>query len=115
MTFSHPINLPGPIMLLASTEVGLGLYLIFFNNPPFSFTKKEILVPAPRTLRIADTTRLLGITILALGTRYFMASYTPLEENQFVHCSVPIRLGISGLIFTLLAVKGRRGMSEEGF
>lgn len=112
----YPVNLPLPILLTATAEVGLGLSVLLTTRSPFSmFTSKEILVPNPTTPRIADTNRLLGIITTGLGAGYFAGSYMPLEDNQFVHFSVPVRLGLAALMLGTCAAKGRRGMSEEGF
>ncbi|KAF2499489.1 hypothetical protein BU16DRAFT_273247 [Lophium mytilinum] len=112
----YPINLPLPSLVTASIEVTLGLTIILTSRSPFSFlTPRPILVPTPTTTRMKDANRFMGMLALGLGAGYFAGSYMPLEQNQFVHASVPIRLGLAGIMFGVCAVKGRKGMSEEGF
>jgi hypothetical protein len=114
----YPINLPLPILLTGTAELGLGLTLLLTARSPFSIlglTNREILVPSPTNPRIADTNRLLGLITAGLSAGYFAGSYMPLPENQFVHASVPVRLGLAVAMFGVCAIKGRRGMSEEGY
>ncbi|KAF2810263.1 uncharacterized protein BDZ99DRAFT_476446 [Mytilinidion resinicola] len=112
----YPVNLPLPSLVTATLEVTLGLTVLITARSPFSFlTSRPILVSYPTTARIADANRFLGMLALGLGMSYFAGSYMPLEQNQVVHASVPIRLGLAGIMFGVCAVKGRKGMSEEGF
>lgn len=116
MSLYRPVNLPLPVLLTSLSEVGLGLYLTLFRRPPYtSASNDEGPVPLPHALRSADITSLLGITATGLGLTYLVSSYMPVEENQFLHAIVPVRLALSTLMTTTLLIHGRQGMSKEGF
>lgn len=123
MTLLRPVNLPLPVLLPGGTILGLGLYLSIFRVfPTISRVSRadhekrfEILVPRPATPRMADTNALLGLVTSSLMLPYFLSSYMPIEENQFLHVSVPIRLGLAAGFVGNLLLRGRQGMSEEGF
>ncbi|KAK2811487.1 hypothetical protein FQN50_002110 [Emmonsiellopsis sp. PD_5] len=69
MSFLPTINLPFPILIHALGLTAVGIY--------FTFTR------SPATLGIATT---------GLGLSYLTTSYVPIEENQFVYASVPVRV-----------------------
>ncbi|OJD15485.1 hypothetical protein AJ78_04249 [Emergomyces pasteurianus Ep9510] len=73
------VNLPAPVLLHALGLSALGAYL--------TFTK------SPATLGIATT---------GLGLSYLLTSYVPIEENQFLHASVPVRIILAALALTRL-------------
>ncbi|PGH12986.1 hypothetical protein AJ79_03959 [Helicocarpus griseus UAMH5409] len=68
------INLPFPVLLHALGLTVLGTYL--------TFTK----APAP-----------MGITTAGLGLAYLFTAYVPIEQNQFLHASVPVRILLAAL------------------
>ncbi|EEH21828.2 hypothetical protein PABG_04044 [Paracoccidioides brasiliensis Pb03] len=68
------INLPLPILLHALGLTALGVYLTFNGARP--------------TLGLAST---------GLGLAYLSTSYMPIELNQFLHASVPVRMILAGL------------------
>ncbi|KKZ68872.1 hypothetical protein EMCG_00043 [[Emmonsia] crescens] len=68
------INLPVPVLLHALGLSALGAYLTFTRTPA--------------TLGIAST---------GLGLSYIFTSYVPIEENQFLHASVPVRMILAAL------------------
>lgn len=111
----RPINLPHHVLLTSTTVLGLGLYVSLFRKSPLKYlTRREVFVPAPSTHRIADTNALLGVVACALQLPYFLSSYMPIEENQWLHVTVPIRLFVSTALGVNLLFRGRR-MSEGGF
>jgi hypothetical protein len=110
----RPVNLPPHVLLSSTTVLGLSLYVSLFRNSPLKhLTGRNIFVPAPSTGRIADTNALLGVVACALQLPYFLSSYMPIEENQWLHVTVPIRLFVSTALGVNLLLRGRR-MSEEG-
>ncbi|KAF7114657.1 hypothetical protein CNMCM5793_009608 [Aspergillus hiratsukae] len=111
----RPVNLPPHVLLTSTTVLGLGLYISLFRNSPLkNLTGREFFVPAPSTGRIADTNALFGISACLLMLPYFLSSYMPIEENQWLHVTVPIRLFLSSALGANLLLRGRN-MSEEGF
>ncbi|KAL5340562.1 hypothetical protein BJX70DRAFT_396547 [Aspergillus crustosus] len=132
--YLRPINLPIPIILSSSSLLVFGFYVTIFRtlpSLPIFFTKHkskasatiedlanpshESFIPPPTTPRIADTNALFGIISYALVLPYFVSSYMPIDENQFLYASVPIRLCVSGMMLAHLLLRGRTGMSESGF
>jgi hypothetical protein len=125
----RPINLPAQLIVPPTLILGLGLYISFFRRPPLpsqSFTEQskdrdngsstthQFIVPTPATPRIADTNALLGVTTSALMLPYFVSSYMPIAENQWLHASVPIRLWISAMLIGNVLLR-RKTMSREGY
>ena len=45
---------------------------------------------------------------------YLVSSYMPLEDNQFVHTSVPVRLFLAGCLVGVCVLRGRE-MSKSGW
>ena len=90
-----PIHLPWFIFIHAFGMSILGLYLLFKAPPPG---------------QTAGHTPQLGIASLAIGLAYLFTSYMPVEENQWLHASVPVRL-ILGLLLGLRTVVGD-GLTE---
>jgi hypothetical protein len=43
----------------------------------------------------AEATAMAGIAYLAIGVAYLSTSYMPISENQFLHASVPVRIGLA--------------------
>lgn len=121
----RPVNLPQHIIVANGALLGLSLYVAVFRSLPairLTPTKRgkekrrpELLIPHPTTRRIADTNALLGLVSSCLMLPYFLCSYMPIEENQYLHASVPIRLFVSGVLFGHTLLRGRKGMSEEGY
>ncbi|KAL2062464.1 hypothetical protein VTL71DRAFT_6730 [Oculimacula yallundae] len=84
------VNLPWFITLHALGLSFLGLYQTFLirpitpSGPPKGLSKPKI--------QTQPANPLLGIATLALGLAYLSTSYMPIEQNQFLHASVPIRI-----------------------
>ncbi|RHZ64510.1 hypothetical protein CDV55_106614 [Aspergillus turcosus] len=111
----RPVNLPPHVLLTSTTVLGLGLYISLFRNPPLkNLTGRNFFVPEPSTRRIADTNALFGVSACVLMLPYFLSSYMPIEENQWLHVTVPLRLFLSSALGANLLFRGRQ-MSEEGF
>ncbi len=85
-----PIHLPWFISVHAFGMSILGFYLLFKAPPPG---------------QAAGHTPQLGIASVAIGLAYLFTSYMPVEENQWLHASVPVRL-ILGLVLGLRTVLG---------
>jgi hypothetical protein len=88
------INLPWFISLHACGFAALGLYYLFKSSPTGG--------PARR----ASHTPALGIATFAVGVSYLFTAYMPIEENQFLHATVPARLLIAGLLVLRVAMGG---------
>ena len=58
----------------------LGLRMIFRSSP------------TGKPDRLTETSAMSGITTLAIGIAYLATSYMPIEQNQFLHASVPVRI-----------------------
>jgi hypothetical protein len=87
---SLPIHLPWFISVHAWGLTALGLYYLF-KSPPSG--------------KRAGHTPALGIATVGIGVAYLFTSYMPIEENQWLHASVPVRL----LLATLLIVRALVG------
>ncbi|KIW08665.1 uncharacterized protein PV09_00618 [Verruconis gallopava] len=116
MPLLRPINLPAPLIVQSVTLVGFGIYTTFFRGPIYSTADGHysLFVPANPSPRVADTLTLLGIVTTGLQGAYLISSYMPLEENQFVHASVPARLFLSACMLSVCLVH-RPHMSSGGF
>ncbi|KAF7165782.1 hypothetical protein CNMCM5623_009861 [Aspergillus felis] len=111
----RPVNLPPHALVTSTAIIGLSLYVSLFRKSPLKhLIGRDVFVPAPATRRIADTNALFGIVACALQLPYFLCSYMPIEENQWLHVAVPVRLAVSAALGANLLLRGR-GMSEEGF
>jgi hypothetical protein len=109
------VNLPSHVLLTSTTVFGLGLYVSLFRTSPLKpLTGRDFFVPEPSTRRIADTNALFGVTACVLMLPYFLSSYMPIEENQWLHATVPIRLFLSSALGANLLLRGRY-MTQEGF
>ncbi|KAE9393128.1 hypothetical protein BT96DRAFT_924240 [Gymnopus androsaceus JB14] len=53
------------------------------NDPRMHHTARETYCKSISTLRIAT---------IALGMSYISTSYMPMEDNQFLHASAPVRV-----------------------
>lgn len=116
MSIFRSINLPTHCLLTSSAVLGLGLYVAIFRETPFNAGfAYEFAVPNPTTPRVADSNSLLGIVSCALMLPYFLGSYMPIEENQWLHVSVPVRLLLSASLGINLLIRGRSEMSKEGY
>ena len=93
-----PINLPPVILLHASTLVVIGTYL--FTQP----------VGSSRENHLRAT---LGSASISFGLAYFMTSYVPIAENQFLHACVPLRL-LTSVLLGMKLWRERGTMSEQG-
>ncbi|GIJ86691.1 hypothetical protein Asppvi_005584 [Aspergillus pseudoviridinutans] len=110
----RPVNLPPHVLVTSTTIIGLSLYVSLFRKSPLKhLTGRDVFVPAPSTPRVADTNALFGVVACALQLPYFLCSYMPIEENQWLHVTVPVRLAVSAALGVNLLFRGRR-MSEEG-
>jgi hypothetical protein len=114
MPLFRPINLPAPLIVQSVSTVGLGIYMSIFRKPAIVHNGYTMFVPANAPPRTADAISLLGIAVIGLEVTYLVTSYMPIEENQFIAASVPIRLGLSALMGTL-CVLYRKSMSKSGF
>ncbi|KAK6341004.1 hypothetical protein TWF696_009316 [Orbilia brochopaga] len=94
-------NLPWPILVHS-----VGLALLGFN---MAFNGAPSQSPEVRGLN-----SILGITTTTIGLCYLGTSHVPIEQNQFLHASVPVRLAVAVLLFTAGAVN-RRKMDEKGW
>lgn len=112
---TRPINLPTHTLFTSTSILGLGLYVAVFREIPFrKALGREILVPDATTPRIADTNTLLGLLSCTVMMPYFLSSYMPIEDNQYLHVSVPVRLLLSLSLCTNVLFRGQKDMSSEG-
>jgi hypothetical protein len=114
MPFFRPINLPPPLIAQSITAVGIGVYMALFRKPAFTHNGYTLLVPANSPPRTADAITLLGVITAGLEITYLVSSYMPLEENQFVAASVPVRMGLA-LLMASVCVLHRKSMTKSGF
>jgi hypothetical protein len=114
MPFLRPVNIPAPLIGQSVFAVGLGLYMALFRKPAFVRNGYTLVVPANASPRTADTISFLGIVLTGLQVCYLVTSYMPIEENQFIAASVPVRLGLAALMGTICIVH-RKTMSRSGF
>ena len=116
MPLLREINLPVPILIQAITLTSAGFYTAFARKPIYSSPDKSytVLVPFTTNPRVADLISCFGLVSAGLQSAYLWSSYMPLEENQFVYASVPVRLMLSGAIFSLCLLKGKE-MSSDGY
>lgn len=75
----------------------IGLQLIFKRGQPS---------------RESDASAMLGVTTTAVGLSYLTTAYVPIEENQFLHASVPVRV-LLGLLAGSKAILGG-GLTADG-
>jgi hypothetical protein len=80
---SLPIHLPWFISVHAWGLTTLGLYYLFKSPPPG---------------KRAGHTPALGIATVGIGVAYLFTSYMPIEENQWLHASVPVRLLLASFL-----------------
>jgi hypothetical protein len=78
-----PIHLPWFISVHAWGLTTLGLYYVF-----------KVVPPGKR----AGHTPALGIATIGIGVAYLFTSYMPIEQNQWLHASVPVRLLLAALL-----------------
>jgi hypothetical protein len=114
MSFLRPVNLPAPVILQCVSSVGLGLYIAFFRKPPFTHKSYSVLIPSNASARTADSFSFLGLLIAGLNSYFLVASYMPIEENQIIAASIPVRLGLVCAIAGI-SVLHRKTMSKSGF
>jgi hypothetical protein len=55
---------------------------------------------------------MLGIATTGLGLAYLSTAYMPVDKNQFLHASVPVRMVLAGAAGIKLLVAGK-GMSAD--
>ncbi|KAE9399248.1 hypothetical protein BT96DRAFT_820847 [Gymnopus androsaceus JB14] len=77
----YPILLPWPILLHAMGLTTLGCTMLL----------------AKPTAKAPEDISTLGITTIALGMSYISTSYMPMEDNQFLHASAPVRVLLASL------------------
>jgi hypothetical protein len=92
-----PIHLPWFIHVHAWNLTALGLFFLFKSHSPGK--------PAGHTPQ-------LGVATIAIGVAYLFTAYMPIEENQWLHASVPVRVLLAGLLITR-ALFGKGLTSEE--
>ncbi len=91
-----PIQLPWFIDVHAWGLTALGLYYLF---------------KAPPSGKRAGHTPALGIATIGIGVAYLFTSYMPIEENQWLHASVPVRLLLASLL--ILRVLAGAGLTSD--
>jgi FtsH-binding integral membrane protein len=64
------------------------------------------------TNRTAEGYGMAGITTLAIGVAYAVTSYMPMEQNQFLHASVPVRIALAAIAAVRMLLIDN--MSKEG-
>lgn len=96
------VNLPPIIFAHSIFLCFLGLYLVF--RRPAENIKQRLMVN--------EAWGMVGIITFALGIAYLATSYMPIEDNQFLHASVPVRILLAGLAALRLLLN--RGMTNEG-
>jgi hypothetical protein len=79
--FSFPkVHLPPLIFAHSLFLSALGLRWIFHK------------APTPKSATQDEASAMAGITTLAIGIAYLATSYMPIEDNQFLYASVPVRV-----------------------
>jgi uncharacterized membrane protein len=81
------INLPYYVLFHAIGLCAIGLYHVYIGTP-------------------RDAYAIRGITTFALAVAYLVTAYMPIEENQFIHASAPVRMAI-GVLSAFAALTGR--------
>jgi hypothetical protein len=84
-----PIHLPWFITVHACGLTTLGLYFLFNVPPPG---------------KLAGHTPQLGIATVAIGLAYLFTAYMPVEENQWLYASVPVRLVLGALLLVRVGI-----------
>ncbi|KAH8815467.1 hypothetical protein F5884DRAFT_747007 [Xylogone sp. PMI_703] len=92
-----PINLPWFVTLHAAGMAFLGLRMLFRTGP---------------VSRQNDVSAMLGIATIGLSLGYLCTSYVPMEQNQFLHASVPVRVILAALAG--LRVVFGSGLTSQG-
>ena len=92
-----PIHLPWFIHVHAWSLTALGLFFLFKSPSPGK--------PAGHTPQ-------LGVATIAIGVAYLFTAYMPIEENQWLHASVPVRVLLAGFLITR-ALFGKGLTSKE--
>ncbi|KDR77693.1 hypothetical protein GALMADRAFT_278748 [Galerina marginata CBS 339.88] len=77
----YPVLLPWPILLHAMGLTALGCSMLLAK-------------PSENAPEDIST---LGIATIALGMSYISTSYVPMEENQFLYASAPVRVLLASL------------------
>ncbi|KAF8967251.1 hypothetical protein BDZ97DRAFT_1903405 [Flammula alnicola] len=77
----YPVLLPWPILLHAMGLTTLGCTMLL----------------AKPTEKAPEDISMLGIVTIALGMSYISTSYMPMDENQFLHASAPVRVLLASL------------------
>ncbi|KAH7390340.1 hypothetical protein BKA64DRAFT_678997 [Cadophora sp. MPI-SDFR-AT-0126] len=97
------INLPWPITLHALGLAFLGLYQTFrLSSSPSTKVSSTNHSTAP-------TNPMLGIATFGLSLAYFATSYMPIEQNQFLYASVPVRIILACIAAARLVLDGKDG------
>jgi len=99
--FMSSINLPWPVTAHGCFLVVTGLVTAFRRKPTAS-------------PRLYATTSLMGITTAIIGLSYLATSYVPIEQNQFLYASVPVRFLVSATLALAALLNGGK-MSKEGW
>ena len=100
MTSIPGVNLPWLVLGHSIFLSFLGLRMIFRSSPP------------PRPNRENEISAISGITTLAIGIAYLVTSYMPIEQNQFLHASVPVRIFLA--LLAALRLCTISNISNEG-
>jgi hypothetical protein len=116
MPLLREVNLPLPLLIQAISLTSAGFYTAFARKPLYASADKSytMLVPITSNPRVADLISCFGIASEGLQSFYLWSSYMPLEQNQFVYASVPVRLMLSAAMLALCLLK-RKEMSSNGF
>jgi hypothetical protein len=98
MDASLPVHLPWFISVHACGIAVLGLYFLFKAPPPG---------------KAAGHTPQLGIASIAIGLAYLFTSYMPIEENQWLYATVPVRLILCALLILRTVVGSGLSSAEK--
>ncbi|RDL40843.1 uncharacterized protein BP5553_00822 [Venustampulla echinocandica] len=111
--FFPTINLPLPILIHSVGLSILGLYTTFSSpgSPRTNKTKN----PQKNGTPAADppSSPMLGVATAAIGICYLFTAYMPIEENQFLHASVPIRVILSCIMGCRLLLDSVMGAGKS--
>ncbi|KAH7031021.1 uncharacterized protein B0I36DRAFT_323036, partial [Microdochium trichocladiopsis] len=116
-TIISSIDVPPIMVVHIAVTIGLGLKDIIASPQPRQSPDKSAKTDTANAA--ADTTYettdhgLRGILFVALGSSYLVTSVcTPIESNQLVHASVPVRLFLA--VLSMLRLLFVSGLEKEG-
>ena len=100
------------------TMISLPFVPITINLPPFILVHASFVSLYGVKAIFTPKTGCYGVTCLAIGMCYFSTSYMPIEKNQFLYASVPVRLLLGsiaiGRALTMPFTNPKYAGSEEG-